>query len=233
VHGTAFSVKIEGNRAIVDVEHGAVAVGPVGYAGVTTGHLLVGPSRATFSLDGGRSARLLGRAEALVAAGDLDVAEPASADTAPTAPSKPLAAQPVAVAAADAPSPAEVRGAPGAALRSHAAHAAGPDKPEAHAAAAQPAAPEAPPAPLQLNVALVQSRLNRCARQSYGASASGDSVTTISSTLRIATNPDGSIRSMRFDPPLKPEMMSCVGASVTGSFAENTGHVDVPFSFQP
>ena len=59
VHGTAFSVKREGDRVLVDVVHGTVAVGPVGHVGATTGHLLVGPSRASFSLDGGRTARLL------------------------------------------------------------------------------------------------------------------------------------------------------------------------------
>ena len=104
VHGTAFSVKIEGDRAIVDVEHGAVAVGPVGHVGATTGHLLVGPSRASFSLDGGRTARLLARAEVLVAAGDLDGAAAEATASEPTwrtiaGP----AAPPVAVAEADAP----------------------------------------------------------------------------------------------------------------------------------
>src|SRR5262249_7983131 len=61
VHGTAFSVTREGDSVIVDVEHGSVAVGPKGHVGVTTGHLLVGPKRAAFSLDGGRTARLLPR----------------------------------------------------------------------------------------------------------------------------------------------------------------------------
>ena len=78
VHGTAFSVTIDGDHLVVDVEHGAVAVGPVGYVGATTGHLLVGPSRASFALDGGRTARLIERSDDGVAS-----------DPKPRAPSEP------------------------------------------------------------------------------------------------------------------------------------------------
>ena len=62
-----------------------------------------------------------------------------------------------------------------------------------------------------------------------------DSFTTVVSTpSSIDVNPDGSIRKRTFNPPLKPEMMNCVGASVlAGLFPENTGHLDIPFSFQP
>ena len=234
VHGTAFSVKIEGDRAIVDVEHGAVAVGPVGHVGATTGHLLVGPSRASFSLDGGRTARLLARAEALVAAGDLDGAAAEATASEPTRRTiAGPAAPPVAVAEADAPaSEPEIHSVPAAPTPRPLAARASSDKGEAHPAAAQPAA-EAPPEPPRLSVAAVQARLNRCARLNYGSGANGDSVTTISGTFHIDVNPDGSIRSRRVNPPLKPEMMNCVGASITGLFPENTGHLDIPFSFQP
>ncbi|MEO5729656.1 MAG: FecR family protein, partial [Byssovorax sp.] len=67
VHGTAFSVGRTEAGILVDVEHGTVAVGPTGNVGVTTGHILVGPSRATFSLDGGRRARFLSREPARTA----------------------------------------------------------------------------------------------------------------------------------------------------------------------
>ena len=52
VHGTSFTVTRDGDRAVVDVAHGSVAVGPVGHPGSTEGWLLVGPERASFSLDG-------------------------------------------------------------------------------------------------------------------------------------------------------------------------------------
>ena len=48
VHGTSFTVSREGDRVIVDVAHGSVAVGPVGHPGATHGWLVVGPDRASF-----------------------------------------------------------------------------------------------------------------------------------------------------------------------------------------
>src|SRR4029079_6822731 len=59
-HGTSFTVTRHENHAMVDIEHGAVAVGPVGHPGSTQGWLLVGPDRAMFSLDGAREATWLG-----------------------------------------------------------------------------------------------------------------------------------------------------------------------------
>jgi hypothetical protein len=67
VHGTSFTVTREGDRAVVEVTHGSVAVGPAGHPGSTQGWLLVGPERASFSLDGGRDVRWLEVANAPVA----------------------------------------------------------------------------------------------------------------------------------------------------------------------
>jgi hypothetical protein len=59
VHGTSFRVTRRDGDVLVAVEHGTVAVGPVGHVGATTGRLLVAPMRAAFSLDGGRSAHFV------------------------------------------------------------------------------------------------------------------------------------------------------------------------------
>lgn len=64
VHGTSFRVTRRDADVVVAVERGAVAVGPVGHVGATTGRLLVAPMRAAFSLDGGRSARFISAEEA-------------------------------------------------------------------------------------------------------------------------------------------------------------------------
>jgi FecR protein len=231
VHGTAFSVRIEGGQAIVDVEHGAVAVGPVGNAGATTGHLLVGPSRASFSLDGGRSARLLNRASGALVASDLE-------DT-PTEPSVAAAAvgallPPAPVAIADAPAGHDAdRPTAAQAPRPLAARAPVDAKVAAHAAAAPPAAPDVPSEPPPLSVATVQSRVDRCFRQHYKPepSSSGSSV-TVSSTLNIKVKPDGSVMSMSFSPTLVPEMLNCASSILSGRFPEGTGTVVIPFSFQ-
>ncbi len=226
VHGTAFSVKVEGAQVIVDVEHGAVAVGPVGNAGATTGHLLVGPSRATFSLDGGRSARLLDRTSGALVANDADDvgAEPTAAVAArgPLAVPAPLA-EPEArgdrTAAAPAPKPL-------------AARAPADDKVAARPAPPPPAAVEPPAEPPRLSVAAVQGRLNRCFRLTYESSPAPGSVLSVASTLRVDVNADGTWKA-RFDPPLKPEMQQCAGSAISGRFPDGAGHLDIPVSFQP
>jgi FecR protein len=215
VHGTAFSVKREGAWATVDVEHGAVAIGPVGYVGATTGHLLVGPARASFSLDGGRNARLL-------------------AMGGPESPPKPpgdvvaaLIATPILPSSGGAPTVAAVEEAPTPAAASKPVLAV---RAPAHPVA-EPPAPEAPSAPPRLTVAVVQGRLDRCFRQHYEASTSGVRV-SVASTLSIDVNADGTW-SARFSPPLKPEMQDCAGSAMGGRFADGAGHIDIPVSFQP
>jgi hypothetical protein len=59
VHGTSFTVTREGDKVVVEVSHGSVAVGPVGHRGTTHGWLVVGPDRAAFTLDGAREAAWL------------------------------------------------------------------------------------------------------------------------------------------------------------------------------
>src|SRR5262249_7964748 len=60
VHGTSFTVSRDGDRVIVEVAPGSVAIGPTGHPGSTQGWLLVGPDQASFSLDGARDAQWLG-----------------------------------------------------------------------------------------------------------------------------------------------------------------------------
>jgi ferric-dicitrate binding protein FerR (iron transport regulator) len=217
VHGTAFSVAREDGRAVVDVEHGAVAVGPVGHVGATTGHLLVGPSRAAFSLDGGRTSRLL----------------------APAA--QPVAGAPVPVAAASVPDGK---------LPAHGAVVDGDDKPAVHDAvaaavpaprlgqASHPAAKPAaeapaviPPAPASLTADVVRSRLTQCFKRTSETGSAALQI-SVSSTLRLNLNDDGTVLLARFDPPLKPEYQVCAGVVFGGRFAES-GHLDIPVSFKP
>ena len=173
-------------------------------------------------MDGSRTvaSKPLGQPSALVAAVDAPAAvEAVTFD--PTHPDPPYP-----------PAQPEVRGAPTApAPRLPTAHAPAIEKAEAHPAAVPPT--EAPPEPPRLSVAAVEARLNRCARLNYGSGGSGDSVTTVVSTFSIDVNPDGSIRKMTATPPFKPEMAGCVGGALNGLFPEGTGHLDIPFSFQP
>jgi hypothetical protein len=216
VHGTAFSVTVEPDRVIVDVEHGAVAVGPAGHVGATTGHLLVGPARASFSLDGGRTARMLARPAALAAALEPAPAAPAPVPARALSLGEPPAPSPAAPIPAAHPSlPVVVAAAP----------------PPAPEPAAVPApAPAAEPAPL--TVATIRGRLDRCFRSTHDLGALAVEM-SVSSTLRLQLNADGTVLSARFDPPLKPEFVSCAGGAIAGRFAEGGRSLDIPVSFKP
>jgi hypothetical protein len=225
VHGTAFTVKLEGNRIVVDVEHGTVAVGPVGHVGATTGRILVGPARASFSLDGGRTARILAPEPwpvVVASANDRapDAAPQPALDPAPAAPTD-RAQAPGAAAALPAAKPAL------------AAHAPAQPAPPA----AGPAAPAAPAEPPRLTVDVVRSRLERCFRQTTDAAresgASTLHIDPISTTLAIDLNPDGSVLKARFTNQMKPELYPCAGSAIHGRFPDGLGHVDIPVTFQP
>lgn len=222
VHGTAFSVGRTESGLLVDVEHGTVAVGPAGNVGVTTGHILVGPSRASFSLDGGRSARLLPRdpAPRLVAAKPQDAVAIAPIPTAltavdpqeaaPTAPGV-HAALPAHVGVAQVPAPLAAQGAQ--------------EVPVLLVAPAVPAAAAA------LSETVIASRLRRCFEQAYAADSSSAVPMSVVSTLHLSLQADGSVKSAIFNPPLKPELMSCAGGAISGRFAEGNRKIDLPVSF--
>jgi ferric-dicitrate binding protein FerR (iron transport regulator) len=230
VHGTAFTVTRSEGGLVVDVEHGAVAVGPVGHVGTTSGHLLVGPSRASFSLDGGRTARMLPREDAAVAA--LGTGEP-QVDGVPAP-------------AARALDDVATRAAAGAASRAQrpsatplAAAPASPEVAAAHPAepsTAAPASPEVAAAqPVQrptLTVDGVRAGLQRCFAAAYEGSASVG--LSVSSTLTIVVRDDGTVGSPapRFNPPMEPEFTACAaGVIYGGRFAEAGRTLSIPLTF--
>ena len=220
VHGTSFTVGRTGTGIIVDVEHGTVAVGPTGNVGVTTGHILVGPSRATFSLDGGATSRFLPREPAQAAPAIVAAAGP-------LAPPTPLGAP--AMTEAQDPAPA----APGAHLAAapHLAVAAV-EPPAAPAPSDAPAAPPAiPAAPAALNEVVISARLHECfERASLGIADQTNAVSVIS-VLHLTLQADGSVRSAIFDPPLKAELMACAGSAISGKFVDGNRRIDLPVSF--
>jgi hypothetical protein len=215
VHGTAFTVTRTGDQVLVDVEHGAVAVGPVGHVGDTNGHLLVGPARASFSLDGGRTARFLPREkdDQRVASAAPAVHAAGAVEPAPSPVVAPPAREPV----APPPEP-------------H--HAASPSESEPIAPAAPPptATASQPPAPAYLTAGSVRGMLARCFDQTYGSGPSSVRL-SIASTFRITLRADGSIQAARFDPPLEPAFQSCAGAVFSGRFAPGSASLAIPIAF--
>jgi FecR protein len=227
VHGTAFSVTIEGNRAVVDVEHGAVAIGPVGYAGATTGHLLVGPARASFSLDGGRSARLLERVSqpALVA----DAAKPPALSAEQPAASVDEVREPPTVVAraidivAAAPRAGVSARAPSVAVGGSASPVVAPEvRDVAVPAAAVPS----------LSAATIQARVARCFKRDPAADPTAVRV-SVSSTLHIGLKADGTVKEMGLSPPLKTDVSNCIGGAVAGRYGGDLRDIFVPITFQP
>ena len=221
VHGTAFSVRRNENGIIVDVEHGTVAVGPTGNVGVTTGHILVGPSRASFSLDGGSTSRFLPRdpaptAPTLVAATAITASRPAAA-VAQIDPQEAV------------PSPLGVHLAVPAHLAVGAVEALAAPAPTPNEA--PPAAPAVAAAPAALNEVVIAARLHECfERASLGDPTRTNAVSVIS-TLHLTLQADGSVRSAIFNPPLSPDLMACAGGAISGKFADGNRRIDIPVSF--
>ncbi len=194
VHGTSFTVSLEGDRVVVEVFHGSVAVGPTGYPGATQGWLLVGPEQASFSLDGARDAHWM-------QAGDVGTASTAPATASPTA----LVAMPNVSAAPVGASPA--------------AHARPASAPVAQAPATV-AAPVPPPQTLaSSDVDPVLARIVAGVSSCYDKqlAESGGVRFTIDSSLSVVIAPEGSIRQATFHPPLSPTLMACAQNVVLGA----------------
>lgn len=219
-HGTAFTVGLVGDRVVVDLEHGAVAVGPRGHVGATTGRLMVGPARAAFSLDGGRIARWMSESEAEVA---LDSVAPARHAAAP-------ALSPAQIALAEAArdgvalNMATTPSKSGAPKPSHPL-ASGEPKPEVEA----PVAVAAPPVVI-VTPDVMRSRLSKCFSSAYG-SGDGSVKVAVSSTFTIKIKEDGAYASGTFNPPLKPEFVACAGGTVSGNFGPGARSLDIPITF--
>lgn len=210
-HGTAFTVTRGSDDVLVDLEHGAVAVGPAGRSGVTTGRLLVGRARASFSLDGGEVARML----------PVDATEPPPAPPPPvetTPPPKPAIVPPPATVAERPQSPP-------------------PDRPDAPPAPPPPAptpsvVPEAPPAPKPVPVlsrASVHAGLSGCFDAFYGGRDPSVRL-SVATTVTVSLDEEGAVSAVRFDPPLEAPFMQCVFDSLRpGKFVGSSGPVVVPF----
>ncbi|MEJ7732741.1 MAG: FecR domain-containing protein [Polyangiaceae bacterium] len=221
VHGTLFTVTRQGDSVLVDVEHGAVAAGPTGHAGVTTGRLLVGPARASFSLDGARTARFLPREDTVAiaaaqrsstgagSAGGASAVDPASGPGL-----APLDAAPAAAAAFGHPArPAVGSASPGPVAASSSADGVARAAVVATATEAQ-----------------VGSRVNRCIADRQHARTDGV-VVSVSSTLEVTLRDDGGVQSLRFDPPVRADLQDCAQSIWGSRFGGGQRTLRIPVSF--
>jgi len=211
-HGTAFRVIRGESEVVVDLEHGSVAVGLAGRTAVTTGRLLVGRARASFSLDGGQTALMLPTDEPK----SLALAVPAPAGLSESNPS-------------NAPLPASSTDhlLPAPSSRQHASLA-----PPEIAPAVEPSVVVSPEPPKErvLSRASVQSSLASCFERHYG-SADPSVRLSVSGKVMVSLDEAGSVSSVRFDPPLEAPFMNCVFSSLKpGRFSEVGAPISVPFS---
>lgn len=251
VHGTVFSVARGDEKLVVDVERGVVAVGPAGHRGVTAGYSLVGPARASFSLDGGATARFL-PSDGKPLAGFLKPLAGLSGDVGGAAGLGNARAAERGVAEGTAEGTAVARGderreeqAEGAAA-DHGGRAMAMVSPRAVATAAArapseapaaPAAPEVkeeapapqPAAPALLTQGIVKGRIEGCIKRAQSDKPLSMKV-SIASTLTVNVGPDGSVISARLNPPLAPHLQSCAGQGISGKFASGPQTLTIPLS---
>jgi hypothetical protein len=220
VHGTVFSVERIGDRVVVDVTRGIVTVGPAGHRGATTGLLLSSPARAAFSAKDGH---LVERYESSEGA----QSQPATSSRDSAAQAVPAARD--AVAAADA-------------LRDEKASADSPQAkddrpaPSAPRAEAQPEQAkteeprESPKAPRRLTLDEARAIMVACLSSDV---TSGDPSTrvTVSTQITVQLDGDGNVTTVRFDPPLRPDLQQRCGGALFGRLIEGSGSVSFRILF--
>jgi hypothetical protein len=198
VHGTSFTVTREGDRAIVEVAHGSVAVGPAGHPGSTQGWLLVGPDQASFSLDGARDAQWL-----------TAPASPFAMDRA----SEPARGSDRAafLAASDADRAARQ---PSSAQAARGVHRVSAVQPKEDIAPTENVRAPAPKNAAELDAEGMEAIL-RDVEACYDRQVSSFGVSfSIKSSLTLSILPNGAIREGLFAPPLSPTLMNCARDSI-------------------
>ncbi|MEQ9317749.1 MAG: FecR domain-containing protein, partial [Polyangiaceae bacterium] len=192
VHGTVFSVERRDDVVDVEVTRGSVTVGPAHHRGVTTGHLMVSPQRATFRA--GRVVRGEGpETEGPVAMGDVEPRgeEQGMSPRRPGALAEGSTTEPTEVAAsprapATAPTQADV------------AEEEQQDEVEEETAA--------------LSVAAAQGRVLGCLATAAPDDAAAGTKVTVSSQVTAVLSAEGEVLSVQFAPPLRPDLQQrCAG----------------------
>ena len=202
VHGTSFTVSRDGDRVIVDVAHGSVAVGPIGHPGSTHGWLVVGPDRASFSLDGARQANWLPRpATVATAAVEPTVEMPVVTSDAHAARPKRYPS----LATASPRTDLVANSAKGEVISANGAMPKGGWGEGATADGRDAAEQEAS------EVSAILRKLETCYEKQVSAFGVRFS---IESALELSISPSGAIREGVFTPPLSPTLMSCADKAI-------------------
>ncbi|MCC6523733.1 MAG: FecR domain-containing protein [Polyangiaceae bacterium] len=206
VHGTSFTVTRQAASVLVEVRRGSVAVGPASGVEGAERDLLVGPARAAYALETGKLARSWARHDPAPdrSASEEPAAPPRASDGAREEPAP--SARPRSSAE---PPPA---GEPGASSEP-------PPAPASASASAPASAAPADGAPL--SAAAVKANLSGCLGGAPAPEGTGGVV--VHTDVTVYLDDAGRVTSVKFTPPLKPELQSCaygvLGRRVEGATA--------------
>ena len=216
VHGTVFSVERRAGVVDVEVTRGSVTVGPAHHRGVTTGHLVVSPQRASFR--DGRVVRPDGAATE-VAMND-DVEPQPDPEAAPPR-------RPGALPEASGSEPTEVATSPHAPPTAPAQQGEAPeeqDEPEADEAGDDESG--------VLTVAAAQSRVLSCLATAAPDDSTTGTKVTVSSQVTAVLSAEGDVLSVQFVPPLRPDLQQRCAGVLFGQRVDGTGKVTFPVQLQ-
>ena len=207
VHGTHLRVARDGAHVVVDLSEGIISVGTPPKTGSTYGTLVTAPAHVEFSTVDVTGTLRVDHEESHVRP-PVDLAE----SIAPVAVASPQLGPSVAsVDEGDAVDPVE---APPLAPSSI-------QNPRPPSGITTPPPPK-PPTPTEIVTAAVSA----CAEQTLRSG--GAAAITVSSVLTVNVNSDGVARLATFDPPLAPDLQSCISRAVYATHWTEPGPHHIP-----
>lgn len=214
VHGTRFRVARAGERVVLDLNEGVIAVGETPRIGSTMGGLVIAPAHAEFmAADPRTTLRVTHEASAIRAPALLESAGQPKPET-PS--SFPPAFPPVPTTAGARADRGEVA-APAVTATPRAEPRPGPNV----SGWATGAAPD-PNA---------QASIAAAVRSCFAERVHADNVTVlVSTTLFLQLHEDGSVSSARFEPPVAPDVNACSAESIYRARFTHGGTVTIPVS---
>jgi ferric-dicitrate binding protein FerR (iron transport regulator) len=220
VHGTVLAVSLAGDRVTVAVERGTVSVGPTGLRGASTGRLLLGPARAVFAADRAALLAVLAPEPPAVAVGGPTGGTPLGGEPRDRAPGDRDDSRGGGVAADDhLPGRGLTRPGPNGTWGQGGGRAIA-DEPPGADTSPTPAATSTPTTDAtdqsRLTVAAARALLLGCLTASANAGGGSGVNVTISTTVSLQLDDAGKLRSVRFDPPLRPDLQQRCAAVLFG-----------------
>jgi hypothetical protein len=201
VHGTHLRIARSGNRVVIDLTEGVVAIGVPPRTGVTYGTTVAAPAHVELDATNLATLRIDHTPASVRAAVPLGGHELARPDM--TSPS---------THAAQLASPAPTVPAKEANPRSEDVSAVKRDPPKV---------------PVHAREA-ISAAVRQCA---IARGRSGDVHVTVSSSLRLRVSAKGVVESAQFSPPLLPDVQSCAAEAIYKTKLEETGLVTIPIQF--